>query len=156
VSAARELRQRLDQLELPSFLKTTGGKGLHLVVPIEPSVSWDVAKQFCHDVAAGLMRRHPERYVITISKDKRKGKLLIDYFRNGRGATAVCAYSTRARDGATVALPIAWDDLDSKAPPRFVVSDAAAHIGETADPWADFGEHRPALTPRLLKTAAQK
>jgi len=156
-AAARALKARLDQLELPTFLKTTGGKGLHLVVPIEPNVTWDVAKQFCHDVAAGMMRRQPDKYVITISKQKRKGKLLIDFFRNGRGATAVCAYSTRARDGAPVALPIAWSELNAKARPGpFSVVDVPAHIGETPDPWADFGEHRPALTARVLAAAAER
>jgi bifunctional non-homologous end joining protein LigD len=156
-AAARALKARLDQLELPSFLKTTGGKGLHLVVPIEPSVSWEVAKQFCHDVAAGMMRRQPDKYVITISKAQRKGKLLIDYFRNGRGATAVCAYSTRAREGAPVALPIAWRELSAKERPRpLAVNEVAAHIGKTPDPWADFGAHRPALTEKRLRAAAAR
>ena len=154
--AARDLKRRLERLELRSFLKLTGGKGLHLVVPIAPSLEWDDAKQFCKTVAERMMRGAPDKYVITISKQKRKGKLLIDYLRNGRGATAVCAYSTRARAGAPVALPIAWSELNAKSPPGpFSLREVPARIASTPDPWADFGQQRAKLTQRVLRAASE-
>ena len=156
VRAARELKARLEELDLTPFLKTTGGKGVHLVVPIRPSAGWDDAKQFCKDIAEGMVRRHPDRYVATISKAKRKGKLLIDYLRNGRGATAVCAYSTRAREGAPVALPVAWSELARLRPGRFRVANVPAHLARAPDPWADLGAHRTALSARLLRAAAAR
>ena len=153
--AALTLKQRLERLELTSFLKTTGGKGLHLVVPIAPSLPWVEAKQLCRSIANAMMREAPDKYVITISKQQRKGKLLIDYLRNGRGATAVCAYSTRARANATVALPIAWSELDPKrAPGPFSLRDVPARIAAVPDPWAGFGDHRPKLTARIARAAA--
>ena len=154
IAAARELEQRLRRLELASFLKTTGGKGLHLVVPIAPSVEWDEAKAFCKRIAESMAHAHPDEYLVTISKQKRKGKLLIDYLRNGRGATAVCAYSTRARAGAPVALPIAWDELGADLrPDRFTVSSVPDLVAGRPDPWADFDAHRPALDARRLRAA---
>jgi bifunctional non-homologous end joining protein LigD len=153
VSAAHELRERLEQLELVPFLKTTGGKGLHLVVPLRPSTRWDETKQFCKQIAESLVRRHPDRYLVNISKAKRKGKVLIDYLRNGRGATAVCAYSTRARAAAPVALPIAWDDLPQRSRPDLRVENVPARVAETEDPWADFDARRKALSARMLRAA---
>ena len=96
-SAARELRFLLEELGLTSFLKTTGGKGLHLVVPVQPRTEWDDAKAFCHSVADFMVRTAPDRFIATMSKAARKGKIFIDYLRNGRGATAVAPYSTRNR-----------------------------------------------------------
>ena len=102
------------------------------------------------------MRGAPDKYVITISKQKRMGKLLIDYLRNGRGATAVCAYSTRARAGAPVALPIAWSELNAKSPPGpFSLREVPARIASKPDPWAGFGEQRAKLTQRVLRAASE-
>jgi bifunctional non-homologous end joining protein LigD len=155
MAAARELDARLERLGLTTFLKTTGGKGLHLVVPIEPSAGWDEVKQFCKDVAEAMVRQHPDRYLVNISKAKRRGKILIDYLRNGRGATAVCPYSTRAREGAPVALPIAWTDLTARLrPDRFRVENTPAHIARAPDPWAHFETARRPLAARLLRAAA--
>ncbi len=100
VTAAREVRLVLQELGLVSFLKTTGGKGLHLVVPVTPRLEWDEAKDFCRSVANFIVRAAPDRYIATMSKAARKGKIFIDYLRNGRGATAIAPYSTRARPGA--------------------------------------------------------
>jgi bifunctional non-homologous end joining protein LigD len=155
IEAARTLKKQLERLELACFLKTTGGKGLHVVVPIKPRADWTEVKQFCKDVAEAMARREPDKYLVTISKAKRKGKLLIDYLRNGRGATAVCAYSTRARDGAPVALPIAWDELDEHLrPAQFAVSNVPERMSEP-DPWADFAQHATALNARMLRAASE-
>ena len=94
------MRLLLEQLDLTSFLKTTGGKGLHIVVPIRRRTSWHDAKAFCRAVADFLVAAAPDRYIATMSKAARKGKIFVDYLRNDRGATAIAPYSTRARPGA--------------------------------------------------------
>jgi len=113
IIAAREVRLLLEELGLTSFLKTTGGKGLHLVVPIQPRAEWDEAKAFCRAVADFVVRAAPDRFIATMSKAARTGKIFIDYLRNGRGSSAVAPYSTRAKPGATVSAPIAWEELTS-------------------------------------------
>ncbi|HWZ93526.1 MAG TPA: non-homologous end-joining DNA ligase, partial [Polyangiaceae bacterium] len=118
ITGARALRALLDELGLKSWIKTTGGKGLHVTVPIQPEHGWDEVRAFCQHVAQELTRREPERYVATMSKAKRHGKIFVDYLRNARGATFVAPYSSRAREGATVAMPIAWDDLSGKFRPE--------------------------------------
>jgi len=147
IEAARTVRKQLEALGLPCFLKTTGGKGLHIVTPIEPSTPWDDAKLFCRAVAELIVRAEPNKYVANISKAKRKGKVLIDYLRNGRGATAVAAYSTRARAGAPVAAPIGWNELTEKLrPDAFTIENMAARLKrQRRDPWSGFGKTRPAL-----------
>ncbi len=109
--AAESLRVYLSELGLSSFVKTTGGKGLHVVVPLIPKVDWDTAKEFSRQVAQQMVRRAPDRYTATMSKTKRRGKIYIDYLRNAKTATAVAAYSTRARAGAPVSVPLRWDEL---------------------------------------------
>ena len=100
----------LDELGLRSFLKTTGGKGLHIVVPLARKHTWDEVKGFSHAVAAHLAHESPQHFTANMAKQQRKGKIFIDYLRNGRGSTAVAAYSTRARPGAPVSVPLAWPD----------------------------------------------
>jgi bifunctional non-homologous end joining protein LigD len=139
-AAARELRERLATLELRSFLKTTGGKGLHVVVPLTPAADWDAAKAFARGVAEAMVADAPDAYVATMAKAKRTGKIFIDFFRNDRGATAVAAYSVRARPGAPVATPLAWDELTARMRgDRFTVMNLARRIAaQHADPWADI------------------
>jgi bifunctional non-homologous end joining protein LigD len=144
VTAATTLRARLDELGLTAFVKTTGGKGLHLVVPVEPDTPWDGVKAFTKSVVDAMVRDEPRKYVATMTKEKRKGKIFLDYFRNTRGATSVCAYSTRARSGAPVSLPIAWDELTPKARPGpFDVKNVVARLG--SDPWSDYDAARASL-----------
>lgn len=112
-AAARSLRERLESLGLESFLKTTGGKGLHVVVPLTGAIRWDALKAFARSLAADLAREEPDRYTATMSKEARKGRIYIDWLRNGRGATAVAPYSTRARANAPVASPLTWDELET-------------------------------------------
>ena len=140
MSAAREVRERMEAEGLACFLKTSGGKGLHIVSPVEPRAGWDEVKGFAKRIADEMSADTPERFVATVSKAKRKGKILVDYLRNGRGATAVAPYSTRARDGAAVSMPIGWDELGPEiGPATFTVMNAAARLANiAADPWSDF------------------
>ncbi|MEZ5333112.1 MAG: non-homologous end-joining DNA ligase [Thermoanaerobaculia bacterium] len=110
--AARDVRRRLDTLGLESFLRTSGGKGLHVVAPLVRRNSWDEIHEFAKAVAASLVAEEPDAYTMQAAKGKRAGKVFLDYLRNSRGATAVATYSTRARDGAPVATPLAWEELD--------------------------------------------
>jgi bifunctional non-homologous end joining protein LigD len=111
VAAAREVREHLAALGLQSFVKTSGGKGLHVVVPVEPVVGWEEAKAFTLSVAKAMAKARPDRYVATTSKRARSGRIFIDYLRNDRGSTAVAAYSTRALPQASVSTPLAWEEL---------------------------------------------
>ena len=148
VEAARDIRARLQGLGLQSFLKTTGGKGLHLVVPIEPEHSWAEAKGFCKSFADQLVRDRPDRYVATISKARRAGKILVDYLRNQFSATWVAPYSTRARAGAPVSVPLSWEELDSglRSDHYRVATIARRLAAQTVDPWegiAQVRQHMP-------------
>jgi len=133
--AALEVKDRLQRLGMESFVKSTGGKGLHVVTPLTPDASWDEVKDFSKAFAMAMVHDAPKNYTAVISKARRKGKILIDYLRNGRGATAVAPYSTRARPGAPVAMPIPWSDLTGERP-LFTVP-AILRAGKLpADPWA--------------------
>jgi bifunctional non-homologous end joining protein LigD len=139
VAAALEVRDRLADAGLPSFLKTTGGKGYHVVAPLEPKAGWTDVKAFAKSVADAMAADSPERYVATISKAKRRGRILVDYLRNGRGATAVAPYSTRARPGATVSMPLAWEELGPPIHPAyFTVPNTPARLAGADDPWTGF------------------
>jgi bifunctional non-homologous end joining protein LigD len=143
LEAAQLLREQLEARGLTPFLRSTGGKGLHLVVPVEPKTPWEEAKAFTQRIAEQLAQAEPAKYVATMTKSKRKGKIFIDYFRNGRGATAVCSYSTRARPGAPVAVPIAWNELEQLRPGAFHVQNLQQRLeGLRKDPWAGFDDAR--------------
>jgi bifunctional non-homologous end joining protein LigD len=147
--AARDLRERLKALKLTSFVKTTGGKGLHVVVPTN-GTPWDDAKDFAHAMVLTMEADSPDAYVSKMTKSIRKGKIFIDYLRNGRGATAVAAYSTRARAGATISAPISWDELGAKTPPdKFTVLNIGRRLGALKkDPWAGIAKVKQSL-PKL-------
>jgi len=153
VAAAKEVRLLLEELGLVSFLKTTGGKGLHIVVPIQRRTSWDDAKEFCRAVADFLVAAAPDRYIATMSKAARKGKIFVDYLRNDRGATSIAPYSTRARPRATVSVPIAWDELNSNLrSDHFTVKNLPARLGRLKkDPWADLAKTRQSITAAMLR-----
>jgi bifunctional non-homologous end joining protein LigD len=144
--AAREVRLRLRRVKLKSFVKTTGGKGLHVVVPIRPT-PWDVAKKFAQAVAASMAKDDPHRYTANPIKARRHGRVFIDYLRNSREATAIAPYSTRARPSAPVAVPLAWGELSSlKAANQYTVKNIAQRLSKLgADPWAGMGRSRQAL-----------
>ena len=113
IAGANEIRGRLAAMKLESFVKTSGGKGLHVVVPLTPSAGWEEAKEFCRIVAENMERDSPRLYTSTVTKRERKGKIYVDYLRNGRGATAIAPYSSRARAEAGVGTPLAWEELPS-------------------------------------------
>ena len=144
IDAARDMRADLQGIGLESFVKTSGGKGLHVVVPIEPHADWDTAKTFTQGVAERMSRAHPDRYVATMSKRPRRGRVFIDWFRNGRGATAVAAYSTRARPHAPVSTPLAWDELsESLRGDHFTIDNLRERLDFLrSDPWDGFFEVR--------------
>lgn len=145
-SAAAEVRKELKKLGLESFLKSTGGKGLHVVVPIEPHHDWVTIKQFAHAFVLELEKAKPALYLTKMSKAARVGKIYLDYLRNERGATAVAAFSPRARAGAPVSLPLPWSDLKLEERPVFHVADFDAWKGRLRrDPWVKL----PSMQQRL-------
>lgn len=146
VAAARDLHDRLARLKLKTFLKTTGGKGLHVVLPVAPT-PWDEVKEFARGVATALAADAPERYVAVSTKSKRNNRIFVDYLRNSREATAVAPYSTRARPGAPVAMPIAWSELGrTESGNLYDVKNAARRLARLRrDPWAGIDRIKPSL-----------
>ena len=141
VEAAHAVRGLLDELGLESFVKSTGGKGLHVVVPMKRTHGWDDVKAFTRGIATTAATAAPQRFTATITKESRVGKIYIDFLRNARGATAVAPWSTRAKPGAKVAVPLFWEELDDlEAPPVFHVDDALKRAKKRKDPWARYFE----------------
>jgi bifunctional non-homologous end joining protein LigD len=153
VTAVTLLRTLLDEMGLTGFLKTTGGKGLHVVLPIRAALSWDEVKAFTKSVADFMVRTFPDRFTAVVSKDKRKGKIFLDYLRNTEGATAIAPYGVRARANAPVSTPIAWDELDRDIRnDYFNLRNVPERLAaRKKDPWADFFEVRQAITAAMRK-----
>ena len=133
----KDLKNVLTELSLASYLKTSGGKGYHVVVPFKPSADWEAFRAFAKSVAEYMEQKWPERYTTNIRKENRKGKIFIDWMRNIRAATSVAPYSVRARDGAKVSMPIEWDELDKITPDGASMADAVKRL-EGKDPWEGF------------------
>ncbi|HXF89186.1 MAG TPA: DNA ligase D, partial [Xanthobacteraceae bacterium] len=151
VAAARDLKQRLERLGLKSFPMVTGGKGIHVVVPLARRHDWDMHRHFAEALARVMAEDSPDRYVANMSKIKRRGKIFIDYLRNQRGATAIAPYSSRARRQGFVAWPVSWHGLgrlDSAHPES--VATAAEHVAHRHDPWAGYADVRQALPMKEL------
>lgn len=140
ITAALELKARLEARGLAAFVKTSGGKGLHVVTPLSPKAGWAEVKDFAHSLAESMSADAPEKYLATATKAKRSGHIYIDYLRNGRGNTAVAAYSTRARPGAPVSMPLDWPDLDEVSGPAAFTLGNVLHRLQTRpkDPWGNF------------------
>jgi len=142
------VRDRLKQIGLETLVKTTGGKGLHVVLPIE-ATPWEEAKLFTQTVARAMEADDPERYISTSTKAKRTDKIFVDYLRNSREATAVAPYSTRARPSAPVSVPIDWSELRTlKGANQYTVNNLMARLKRKKDPWADIGNMKQRL-PKL-------
>ncbi len=152
VNGATLVRTLLNELPLQSYVKTTGGKGLHVVVPLRPEHSWKDLKDFTQRVAEHLAATLPEQFTAKISKALRRGKIFVDYLRNQEGATAVSAFSVRARETATVSVPLAWNELSaSLKPDRFDLKGTLSRLKHLkADPWEGYCE-RQRLTQAMRK-----
>jgi bifunctional non-homologous end joining protein LigD len=153
IEGAYWVRDMLQKLDLVSFVKTTGGKGLHVVVPIARKHSWDEIKEFSHALAEWIVAAAPDRYVANMSKAARRGKIFIDYLRNQRGATSIAAYSTRAKSGATVSMPVDWAELKSLgSPTAFDVRNVPGHLAKRQrDPWRDLDRMRQMISKSAAK-----
>jgi bifunctional non-homologous end joining protein LigD len=153
VDAVGLLKTLLDEIGLKGFLKTTGGKGLHVVVPIRPTLDWDQAKRFTKAIAALLARTFPERFTATLSKSRRKGRIFLDYLRNAEGATAIAPYAMRARANAPVSMPIGWEQLAKDVRfDCFNVRNVPARLNRMRDdPWAAFLKTRQQVDKRMFK-----
>jgi bifunctional non-homologous end joining protein LigD len=151
-TAALECRAVLASLGLESFAKTTGGKGLHVVVPLSRRVPWDTVKKFAKGIAEHLAARQPDQFVTKAAKAARKGRIFVDYLRNARGATAVAPYSVRARTGATVAVPLYWNEVNaSLQPAAFDLRTVEARVARGGDPWAAYRTHRQTITVEMQR-----
>jgi bifunctional non-homologous end joining protein LigD len=157
IKAASETRDRLDAAGLHAFVKTSGGKGLHVVAPLTPKADWPEVKAFTKSIAEAMAADSPRRYVATIAKAKRRGKMLIDYLRNQRGMTAVAPYSTRARPGAAVSAPLAWSELGPGiGPAYFTVNNMPTRLASLArDPWHGFRDAAAPLQGTKRRTNAR-
>jgi len=146
VDAAREVRERLKHVKLKSFVKASGGKGLHVVVPIAPA-PWAAAKTFARTIAESMAKDAPGRFTATAGEDNRNNRIFVDYLRNSREATAIAPYSTRARAGAPVAMPIAWEELGGlKSAHQYNVRNAMRRLSRLKkDPWAGIGRVKQVL-----------
>jgi len=151
--ATRLTRTLLEKLGLKCFLKTTGGKGLHVVAPIEPRLGWDEVKEFTRLVAEFLVRAEPALFVAEMSKVKRAGKVFVDYLRNAETASAVSAYSVRARKEAGVSTPLEWDELGrADVRGKFTVNTVPKRLARLAlDPWAEYASTRQFITAAMKK-----
>jgi len=155
--AATEVRKRLKAIGLESFLKTTGGKGLHVVAPIVPDMNWPELKEFAHGFVNAMERDSPDRYLTKMTKAARKGKIYLDYLRNDRGATSVAPFSPRARTGAPVSLPLKWTDLKMKERPVFRVAEFEQWKRRVkTDPWKDMGTLKQRITVSARKSIGLK
>lgn len=154
LQAAFLLRSVLEDMGIRSFARTTGGKGLHVVIPLVRRAGWDEIKSLAAAVTDRVVAMHPDRYVRTMTKSARKGKIFIDHFRNGRGATAIASYSSRARAGAPVAAPVSWEELSEGMDPGALtirtVPDRLERLKE--DPWKDFFAIRQSFGSQAKKT----
>jgi bifunctional non-homologous end joining protein LigD len=156
-AAAVAVRDALAEIGLRSLPMVTGGKGVHVIVPLIAHATWPQAKAFAKTFAQSFVDRDPDKFIATMSKAKREGRIFIDWLRNERGATAIAPYSTRARDGGPVATPVSWDELAGLgAANSFRIPGILARIESGADPWGDFAKLRQSLAQEMLDRLGAK
>src|SRR5262249_16007474 len=147
--AALPARALLEQLDLVAFLKTSGGNGLHVVVPLQPRFDWDAVRTFAQAAVQRLVNEAPDRFAAKSGPKNRVGRIFIDYLRNGRGATTVAAWSTRARPGLGVSVPVGWDELKSvQSRAQWTLRNAGERL-VAVDPWSDYSSERRSLRQAL-------
>lgn len=160
VEAAREIRDRLEELGLVSFCKTTGGKGLHVVTPLAvpkgKKLSWDEAKGFAHDVCQDMARDNPELYLIKMAKNQREGRIFLDYLRNDRMATAVAPLSPRARPGATVSMPLNWSQVKTDLDPKRFTIRTVPELLKKSTAWQDYCDGQRPLEQAIKRLAKSR
>ena len=150
--AAQLVRALLEELGLPCFLKTSGGKGLHLVVPLKKRYDWDTVKAFSQAIVQHLARALPDRFVAKSGAANRVGRIFIDYLRNGYGATTVCAWSARARPGLGISVPVHWDELPAlKGGAHWTVATVHQRLDQGNAPWDDYEARRAPLAAAMKK-----
>ena len=153
VAAALDVRDKLEAIGLGSFCRTSGGKGLHVVVPLRPEQLWDPVRAWCKSFAEHMSQTNPDKYLAHVKIADRRGRILIDWLRNGLGSTAVASLCPRARSGAGVATPLAWQEVTPKLDlGAFTVKTIPERLAkQRVDPWADFAKSRRSLpeVPRL-------
>jgi bifunctional non-homologous end joining protein LigD len=151
--AAIDVRDALAGIGLKSFAKTTGGKGLHVVIPLTPKLDWDQVKTFAKWLADSFVAQRPEAFTANMAKRARRGRIYIDYLRNGRGATAVGVYTPRARPGAPVSTPVSWEEVEQGVKPdKFTVETVPQRLTTlSADPWAEIGKIRQTISAAVRR-----
>lgn len=149
--AARSIRDALGERGLESFPMVTGGKGIHVIAPLEPTTEWPLVKDFCHAFAKTLERDQPQRFTANIRKVKRDGKVFVDYLRNERGSTAVAPFSTRARPNAAVAIPVGWDELGRLRSASGFSIETAADRAREPDPWPTYGTLTQSISADMVE-----
>jgi bifunctional non-homologous end joining protein LigD len=136
IAAARDMKTQLESIGMESFVRTSGGKGLHVVVPLNPACTWDSVRHFTQSVAQAMTALRPKEYVAVMGERNREGRIFIDWLRNGRGATSVGSYSLRARERAGVAMPLSWAELGRiRSGDQFTIKNALERVKSKRDPW---------------------
>jgi bifunctional non-homologous end joining protein LigD len=139
----------MEELDLMTWVQTTGSKGFHVIVPLDRSARFDEARAFARDAALVLVRRHPDRYTLEHRIKERGGRIFLDTLRNAYGATAVSPYAVRARPGAPVATPVEWHEVEAGASPRdWTMESLPARLAQKEDPWSGLMRHARSITTR--------
>jgi bifunctional non-homologous end joining protein LigD len=152
--AARDIAKLLEEFDLQTYPLVSGGKGIHVIAPLVPKLEWPDIKAFCKGIAQRLAEQEPDRFVATMSKAKREGRMFIDYLRNERGSTAIAPWSSRSRQGAPAAVPVSWEELKGiKAANQFTLA-AAAERANKPDPWKGYFSTTQTITKAMLEKVA--
>jgi bifunctional non-homologous end joining protein LigD len=157
IEAAREVRDRLKKVGLESFCKTTGGKGLHVVTPLtggKDAVKWPAAKDFAHIICAQMAQDSPTKYLDTMSKKDRVGRIFLDYLRNDRTSTAVAVLSSRGRAGAPISMPIRWKDVKAGLQPARYTVRTGPELLKKLKPWTDYLQSASSLYAAIRKVTS--